>query len=106
MNLHARIERLEAQRREREAAGEPRRLQHADHDAEGNVVACEQFVFPVDPPDADTLGPMVAGFRAMRRIPFSRSTCPYTDCDKRDTCRADGRLTRWERGNNRNNRNE
>lgn len=100
MNLQSRIERLETHRREREAIGEPRRFQHADHDAEGCVVACEQFVFPVDPPDADTLGPVAASFKAMRRVPFSRSTCCYTDCDKRDTCRADGSPTSW--GNSRN----
>lgn len=41
----------------------------------------------------ETLGPMVAGFRAMRREPFSREPCPYDDCKKRDTCRADGSLT-------------
>lgn len=93
MNLQTRLERLEARRREREAANEPRLLQRADRDAEGRVIACEQLVFPANPPDADTLGPMLAAMKSTVRVPFSRSTCSYSDCEHRDTCRADGRLT-------------
>lgn len=99
MNLEARLAALEERHRERELANEPRRFQHADHDAEGHVVACEQLIFPhpKDTPGIHELGPMVAGFRAMRREPFNRETCPYTDCEKRETCRADGTLTSWGR---------
>lgn len=75
-----------------EAAAAPLYLQHADRDGDGNVIACERLVFPRNPPGLDTLGPMAA---AMVREPFSRSTCPHTECEHRDTCRADGRATSW-----------
>lgn len=102
MNLETRIEMLEARQCEREAASEPRRLQRADYDAGGHVVACEQFVFPRNPPDVETLGPMLAGMLAMVREPNSRDTCPYGDCEKRVNCCADGRPTNWMKGNSRN----
>lgn len=102
MNFETRIENLEARRRAREDMNAPRYLQRADRDANGHVVACERMVFPRNPPNLETLGPMLAGMLAMTREPFSRATCFYTGCEHRDTCRADGRLTNGHRVNSRN----
>lgn len=95
MSIENRIAALEARQREREDADAPRYLQHADRDGDGKVIACERTVFPRNPPGVDTLGPLAAAAAAMVREPFSRSTCPYSECSRRDTCRADGRATSW-----------
>lgn len=95
MNLGSRIAALEARQREREAADAPLYRQHADRDEDGNVIACERMVFPRNPPGLDTLGPLAAAAAAMVREPFSRSTCSYSECNHRGTCRADGRATSW-----------
>lgn len=93
MSLEIRIEALERQADERAATAAPSYWQRADRDAAGHVVACEQMEFPRNPPDADTLGPMAAAMAAVVRRPFSRDACEYVECEHRDTCRADGRLT-------------
>lgn len=95
MNLETRIERLEARHREREAADAPPCWQHADRDEDGVVIACERMVFQRNPPGLDTLGPLAAAAAAMVREPFTRSTCPYSECEHRADCRADGRVTSW-----------
>lgn len=78
-----------------EAAAAPPYWQRADRDEDGNVIACERMVFPRNPPGLDTLGPLAAAAAAMVREPFSRASCPYSECEHRDTCRADGSPTRW-----------
>lgn len=95
MNLSSRIAAIEARQHEREAADAPLYRQHADRDEGGNIVACERLIFQRNPPGLDTLGPLAAAAAAMAREPFSRSTCCYSECEHRDTCRADGRATRW-----------
>ncbi len=97
MNLESRIEKLETRHREREAADAPPQRQHADRAPDGCVIACERLVFPRNPPGVDTLGPLAAAAAAMVREPFSRTSCPYSECEHRDTCRADGRATSWGR---------
>lgn len=95
MNLESRIEKLETRQREREATDAPRYLQRFDRDEGGNVIACERLVFQRNPPDLDTLGPMAAATAAMVREPFTRSACHYSECEYRDSCRADGSLVKW-----------
>lgn len=95
MSLHTRLDVIEARHREREAADAPRYLQRFDRDEGGNVTACERLVFQRNPPGLDTLGPMAAAVSAMVREPFTRSTCHYSECEYRDSCRADGALTKW-----------
>lgn len=95
MNFGSRIEKLESQHREREAADAPRYMQNCDRDGDGNVIRCERFVFQRNPPELDTLGPLAAAMSAMKREPFSRESCLYSDCEYRDSCRADGRSTSW-----------
>lgn len=95
MSIENRIAALEARQRERDEADAPRYLQHADRDNAGNVVACERMVFQRNPPGLDTLGPLAAAAAAMVREPFNRSTCCYSECQHRDTCRADGKATSW-----------
>lgn len=89
MNLESRIFKLETRHREREAADAPGYLQRSDRDQDGNVIACERLV-QRNPPDLDTLGPMAAAVSAMVREPFSRESCPYSDCEYRASCRANG----------------
>lgn len=95
MTLQTRIEALEARQRKIEAGNEPNCFQHAEHDGDGSVFACERFCFP--PPG--TLPPGMLGgvqaFANMTREPFSRETCHYVECEHRPTCRADGSLTKW-----------
>lgn len=97
MNLESRITTLEQRHRAALAALAPISLQRCDRDEAGHVVACEALVFPRNPPGVDELGPMAAHARAMERQPFTRSTCDYSECQHRETCRADGRLTGWGR---------
>lgn len=99
MNLETRIEALERRADERAATAAPLCWQRADRDAAGHVVACERMEFPRNPPNMDTLGPMLAGMLAMVRVPFSRATCHYTKCEHWDTCCADGSLTRQKPAN-------
>lgn len=91
----ARLRELRERKHERETAAAPPCWQRADRDEDGNVIACERMVFPRNPPNVDTLGPLAAAFTAMTREPLTRASCPYTECENRDTCRADGSLTRW-----------
>ena len=98
MNIAMRIENLEARRRGRGGCDGPLTFLRAKYDDAGNVIACEGQTVPLNPPNKDTLGPMLAGIAVMTRTPNTVGTCVY-DCDKRDTCRADGSLTSGDRIN-------
>lgn len=93
MTLQTRIEALEARLITRAGADGPLTFLRALYDDAGHVIACEGQTVPLNPPNKDTLGPMLAGMAVMVREPNSRASCPYDDCDKRETCRADGSLT-------------
>lgn len=96
MSLKSRIEALE-QRRGRGGHGGPLPWLWARYDDAGDVIACEVRTIPLklDPTAVATLGPIVAGFAAMKREPRNRASCDYDDCKYRDTCRADGSPVTW-----------
>ena len=96
MSIEARIEALEARRRGRGGRDGPLTMLRAKYDDAGHVIACEGQTVPLNPPNKDTLGPILAGMAVMVREANDRATCPYDDCDKRETCRADGSLTSGE----------
>lgn len=87
--LQSRLEALEARQRVIEVEDEPGCWQRADRDVDGNVVACERICFTHEP------GLNSLGGASMTREPFSRTTCHFSECDHRDTCRADGSPTGW-----------
>lgn len=93
MGIEDRLNRLEQRHRSRVGAEGPLTFLRADYDDAGHVIACEGMTVPLKPPNPENHGPMVAGILAMVREPNSRDTCPYGDCGKRLTCRADGSLT-------------
>lgn len=102
MGIEDRLNRLEQRHRNRVGADGPLTYFRADYDAAGHVIACEGMTVPLKPPNPEGLGPMVAGMLAMVREPNSRASCPYDGCEKRDTCRADGRLTNQQSVNSSN----
>lgn len=96
MNTEARIQQLEERHRNRVGADGPLTFLRADYDDAGHVIACEGMTVPLNPPNKDTLGPILAGMAVMMREPNARATCTYDGCDKRDGCRADGSPTRQQ----------
>lgn len=95
MNLKSRVERLKQLAAQRVEAEAPPQRQHCERDDTGHVIACERFVFPRNPPGVNELGVMAASFAAMKREPFSRMTCHFSECEHRADCRADGSPTSW-----------
>lgn len=95
MSIQSRIERLEAKQRNRGGIDSPLTFLWARYDAAGYVIQCEARTVPLNPPNQDTLGPILAGMAVMVREANARDTCAHTDCGKRDICRADGSLTEW-----------
>jgi hypothetical protein len=98
VRIKSRIEALEARHRERAEAEAPPQRQHCERDDTGHVIACERLTWPSLPEQERLRREGVAAmaiFSMMDREPFSRASCPYSDCENRAGCRADGSRTRW-----------
>lgn len=95
MDLEPRIRAIEAQHRQRAEADAPPQRQHADRDECGNVIACERLTWPTIRQQKEWGMTMADAMRLIQREPFSRESCPYSDCEYRASCRADGALTKW-----------
>lgn len=96
MSIENRIAALEARQRERDEADAPPQLQHADRAPDGSVIACERLTWPSIRQQREQGMTMGDAMRLIQRELFSRASCPYSDCEHRDSsCRADGRATSW-----------